>query len=166
MARSSARNRRDTPYILDRAFVTMHRSAAGVIWRFRTEVAALLTAVTGIWELDRAVTATWAVVIITASVAVLLVLPRTRREVIGRAWCVLSRHRHPAGVFRDPDAHQVRAAAAGAAHLPHPGGGTRGDLVPGRDLRRRFRGRTRRNSPPGAMPARPGSRATGGGPRS
>ena len=79
--------------MLDRAFVTVHRSAAGAIWRFRTEVAALLTAGTGIWELDRAVTAAWAVVIITASVAMLLILPHTRREITGRAWCVLTRHR-------------------------------------------------------------------------
>ena len=52
MPRSSARNRRDTPYILDRAFVTMHRSAAGVAWRFRTEVAAFDKAVTD-WERKR-----------------------------------------------------------------------------------------------------------------
>jgi hypothetical protein len=93
MARSSARNRRDTPYLLDRMFVQAHRSAAGVLWRFRTEATACLAAAAGIWELDRAVAATWTVVILTASVVAITVLPQVRRQVTRRMCCVLSRHR-------------------------------------------------------------------------
>ena len=91
--RSSARNRRDTPYILDRMFVTVHRSAAGTLWRFRTELASLAAATGGIWELARTVTLFWATGIITVVSVVVMAVPQTRRQVTGRAWCVLSRHR-------------------------------------------------------------------------
>src|SRR5437763_6311533 len=93
MARSSARARKDTPYLLDKAFVQVHRSAAGVLWRFRTEVTACLAAAAGIWELDQAVAATWTVIIVTTSMAVITVLPPLRRQVVRRVCCVLSRHR-------------------------------------------------------------------------
>jgi hypothetical protein len=93
MARSSARTRRDTPYPLDKMFVQVHRSAAGVLWRFRTELATLAAGVIGIWELDRAVAASWTVVILIVSTVAITVLPQARRQVIRRACCVLSRHR-------------------------------------------------------------------------
>jgi hypothetical protein len=93
MARSSARTRRDTPYPLDKMFVQVHRSAAGVLWRFRTEITACAAGDTGIWELDRAVAATWTVVILTVSAVLVTVLPPARRQVTRRACCTLSRHR-------------------------------------------------------------------------
>jgi hypothetical protein len=93
MARSSALTRRDGPYPLDRMFVQMHRSAAGVLWRFRTELTALAAGVIGIWELDRAVAATWTVVIVTVSAVLVTVVPCTRRQVTRRVCCTLSRHR-------------------------------------------------------------------------
>ena len=93
MAKSSTRNHRNNPYIVDRLFVQVHHSAAGVLWRFRTELATLVTGTAGTWELVRVVTATWAVVGLTASVTAITVLPWTRRFVTRRAWCVLSRHR-------------------------------------------------------------------------
>jgi hypothetical protein len=93
VARSSARNHRNNPYVLDQLFVQVHRSAAGVVWRFRTELAVLATGAIWTWELARVLTAIWAVVIITASATAISVLPWTRRFVLRRAWCVLSRHR-------------------------------------------------------------------------
>ena len=90
---SSARNHRNNPYVLDRMFVRVHHSAAGTLFRFRTELAALTAATTGGWELAKAVTLAWTVVILTVTAAVLAVLPWTRRFIIDRAWCVLSRHR-------------------------------------------------------------------------
>jgi hypothetical protein len=93
MARSSARTRRDTPYPLDKVFVQVHQSAAGVLWRFRTEMAACLVAAAGIWELDKAVAATWTVVILTVTAVAVTVLPPARRQVIRRVFCTLSRHR-------------------------------------------------------------------------
>jgi hypothetical protein len=93
MARSSARARNDTPYPLDQMFVQVHRSAAGVLWRFRTEMTACLAAAAGIWELDQAVAATWTMVIVTITAVLVTVLPPARRQVTRRACCVLSRHR-------------------------------------------------------------------------
>ena len=90
---SSARNHRNNPYVLDRMFVRVHHSAAGTLFRFRTELAAVTAVTAGGWELAKAVTFTWSMVILTATAAVVTVLPWTRRFVIRRAWCVLSRHR-------------------------------------------------------------------------
>jgi hypothetical protein len=90
---SSLRNHRNNPYLLDQMFVRVHRSAAGSLFRFRTELATLIAVMTGGWELARATTLTWAVAIITATATALAVLPQSRRFITGRAWCVLSRHR-------------------------------------------------------------------------
>jgi hypothetical protein len=38
MPQPSARNHRNNPYFFDEMFVRGKRTAAGVIWRFRTEV--------------------------------------------------------------------------------------------------------------------------------
>ena len=90
---SSARNHRNDPYVLDRMFVRVHHSAAGTLFRFRTELATLTAATAGGWELAKVITLTWAVVILTVMATVIAVLPWTRQFVIRRAWCVLSRHR-------------------------------------------------------------------------
>ena len=93
MPAASPRNHRNNPYIMDRAMVTVHHSTAGALWRFRTEAFALTVAIATAWELTLAITALWTVIILAASIAVIGVLPWTRRLVIRRAWCVLSRHR-------------------------------------------------------------------------
>jgi hypothetical protein len=87
------RNHRNNPYLLDQMFVRVHRSAAGSLFRFRTELATLIAATAGGWELARATTLIWAVAILTVTATVVMVLPWTRRFIICRAWCVLSRHR-------------------------------------------------------------------------
>ncbi len=89
----SARNHRNNPYVLDRAFVQLHHSAAGTLFRFRTELATLTAATTGGWELARVLSIAWMVVIYTAALTAVTVLPWTRRFLVRRAWCVLSRHR-------------------------------------------------------------------------
>jgi hypothetical protein len=93
MPQNSPRNHRNNPYVLDRAFAQVHHSAAGTIWRFRTELTVLIIATAGVWKLALTVTAAWMVIILTALVIVILALPWTRRFVVRRAWCVLSRHR-------------------------------------------------------------------------
>jgi hypothetical protein len=90
---SSARNHRNNPYVLDRMFVQVHHSAAGTLFRFRTELAALTATTAGGWELAKAITLTWTIIVLTATATVTTVLPWTRRFLVGRAWCVLSRHR-------------------------------------------------------------------------
>jgi hypothetical protein len=93
MPQNSPRNHRNNPYVLDRAFAQVHHSAAGTIWRFRTELTALVAAVAAAWQLAISLTVAWMVIILTASAVMVTVLPWTRRFIIGRAWCVLSRHR-------------------------------------------------------------------------
>jgi hypothetical protein len=93
MPHPSARNHRNNPYILDRAFVQVRHSAAGVIWRFRTELAVLTTGIAGVWELAKAVTTAWLALILILSATAVTVLPQARRFITRRAWCVLSRHR-------------------------------------------------------------------------
>ena len=93
MPQHSPRNHRNNPYVLDRAFAQVHHSAAGTIWRFRTELTALAAATAGAWQLALTVTVAWMVIILTATTVAVMGLPRTRRFIIGRAWCVLSRHR-------------------------------------------------------------------------
>ena len=90
---SSARNHRNNPYVLDRMFVRVHHSAAGTLFRFRTELATLTAATAGSWELAKVITVTWTMVTIIAAATGFAVLPWTRRFIIRRAWCVLSRHR-------------------------------------------------------------------------
>ncbi len=91
MPKSSYRNHRNNPYVLDDIFVQGHRTAAGVLWRFRTEVTSLAAMGAGYATLAHAL-------------SLVLAgrrrpgphrgrLPWSRRFIIRRAWCVLSRHR-------------------------------------------------------------------------
>jgi hypothetical protein len=93
MPQPSARNHRNNPYILDRAFIQVRHSAAGVLWRFRTEVMVLVTGTAGVWELAKAVTTAWLTVILILTGTAVTVVPQARRFIARRAWCVLSRHR-------------------------------------------------------------------------
>jgi hypothetical protein len=93
MPQHSPRNHRNNPYVLDRAFAQVHHSAAGTIWRFRTELITLTAVVVGAWQLALTVAVAWMVIILTATTVAVMGLPWTRRFIIGRAWCVLSRHR-------------------------------------------------------------------------
>jgi hypothetical protein len=93
MPQRSSRNHRNNPYVLDRAFAQVHHSAAGAIWRFRTELATLTASAAGVWELTKTAGTAWMVVVLTAVVVAVTVLPHPRRFIVRRAWCVLSRHR-------------------------------------------------------------------------
>ena len=90
MPQRSSRNHRNNPYPLDRLFGQVHHSAAGSLWRFRTELSALFAGMGGVWELAKAVTLAWAMIILsTLALAVVTVSP-IRRLAVRRAWCVLS----------------------------------------------------------------------------
>jgi len=93
MPQPSARNHRNNPYFFDEMFVRGKRTTAGVIWRFRTEVMVLVTGTAGVWELAKAVTTDWLIVILILTVTAVTVVPQARRFITRRAWCVLSRHR-------------------------------------------------------------------------
>ncbi len=83
------RNQRNNPYALDGLAVTIHRSAAGVAWRWRTELAILTATAAALWRLAYLITYTWAAVVVGLVLVVAACLPWTRR----RFWCVLARHR-------------------------------------------------------------------------
>jgi hypothetical protein len=83
------RNQRNNPYVLDGLAVTLHRSAAGVAWRWRTELLILTATAAAIWRLAYLITLTWAAVAVGLVLVIIGVLPWTRR----RFWCVLARHR-------------------------------------------------------------------------
>jgi hypothetical protein len=83
------RNQRNNPYALDALAVTIHRSAAGVAWRWRTELFILTVISASLWKLAHLITLTWAAAVIGLVLAGLGVLPWTRR----RFWCILARHR-------------------------------------------------------------------------
>jgi hypothetical protein len=87
------RNHRNNPYLLDDLAFRVHRSAAGVIWRMRTELATLTTVTAGFVALVHVIAIVGAVVILATSTAVIMAIPHSRRFAIRRAWCVLSRHR-------------------------------------------------------------------------
>ena len=78
---------------MDRIFAQVHHSAAGAIFRFRTELVLLLVAIAGAAELAKAITFGWAMIILTVLALTVLAVPYTRRLVIRRAWCIVSRHR-------------------------------------------------------------------------
>jgi hypothetical protein len=73
--------------------VQVRHSAAGVLWRFRTEAMVLVTGTAGMWELAKAVTTAWLTVILIMTGTAVTVVPQARRYITRRAWCVLSRHR-------------------------------------------------------------------------
>ena len=93
MPQVSARNHRNNPYTLDRVFAQVHHSAAGSLWRFRTELSALATVTASAQELASAITVAWTLIIFGLAAMTVVAVPWTRQLVVRRAWCVLSRHR-------------------------------------------------------------------------
>jgi hypothetical protein len=83
------RNQRNSPYVLDGLAAQLHRTAAGVAWRWRTELAILTLTTAALWQLSHLITFTWAAVVVGLVLIAAPVLPWTRR----RFWCVLARHR-------------------------------------------------------------------------
>jgi hypothetical protein len=86
-------NQRNNPYLIEDLAVRLHRSAAGMLWRWRTEILTLTVATATTVRLSRTFTLTWAGIILGAAVAALLALPWTRRYLTRRFWCILARHR-------------------------------------------------------------------------
>jgi hypothetical protein len=92
-AKANPRNHRNNPYVLDGLAVQLHHSAAGVLWRFRTEVTTLALMGGAYAALAYRVHLIPAAVALGGLILILAVLPWTRRFVTRRAWCVLTRHR-------------------------------------------------------------------------
>jgi hypothetical protein len=86
---SNTRNHRNNPYVLDGLAAQLHRTAAGVAWRWRTELTILILISAALWRLTLLTTLTWAGVLTGLALTTLGLLPWTRH----RFWCVLTRHR-------------------------------------------------------------------------
>jgi hypothetical protein len=86
---NTTRNHRNNPYVLDGLAAQLHRTAAGVAWRWRTELTILTLTAAALWRLTLLTTFTWAGVLVGLALITMGVLPWTRR----RFWCVLTRHR-------------------------------------------------------------------------
>jgi hypothetical protein len=87
------RNQRTSPYLIEDLAVRLHRSPAGVAWRWRTEILITAAATAAASWLSHTLTLTWAGVLVGAGVLGLLATPPSRRYVVRRFWCVLARHR-------------------------------------------------------------------------
>lgn len=89
----NTRTQRADPYLLDGVFVAFHRSAAGIAWRWRTELTLLAATLAALWRLTLLITIIWAAVVLGALVLAVVAVPPTRRYTVSRFWCVLTRHR-------------------------------------------------------------------------
>jgi hypothetical protein len=92
-SRHHRNQRNNNPYLIEDLAVRLHRSAAGVAWRWRTELATVTAGAITTAGLAQAATLTWAGVILGTAAAGLLAIPHSRRFVTRRCWCVLARHR-------------------------------------------------------------------------
>ena len=93
MTTAKTRGKRDDLYSLDKYIVTMHHSAAGTAWRWRTELFTLGGLLAALDWLTRQVTIDWAAVVLAAAIGIVFAVPWSRRFIIRRFWCVLARHR-------------------------------------------------------------------------
>jgi hypothetical protein len=84
---------RNSPYIFDEMGGRFHRTAAGVLWRWRTELTLTTALTVGIWRLAHAITLIPALAALGGLALALAVIPHSRRFITRRAWCVLARHR-------------------------------------------------------------------------
>jgi hypothetical protein len=92
-AKTNPRNHRNNPYILDDLAATMHHSAIGLIWRMRAEVTAFAITASAFLAVSWLLAITWAALMLGATTISTAALPWSRRFVMRRAWCVISRHR-------------------------------------------------------------------------
>ncbi len=93
-ATRGSRTRGTSPYLIDDLVVTFHRSAAGLAWRWRTELIALALTTAALLRLRHDLGDwIWPGVLTSTMVLGLLAVPATRRYITRRFWCVLARHR-------------------------------------------------------------------------
>jgi len=92
-AKNNHRNHRNNPYTLDDFAVKFHRTMAGVLWRWRTEVIVCAAVLAGFGLLAHHVGVWRATAAIVGPCVLMAVVPWTRRWLTTRFWCLLSRHR-------------------------------------------------------------------------
>jgi hypothetical protein len=93
MSSTKTRGTRDELYPFDNIIVKVHRSGAGLAWRWRTELLILGGFLAALAWLSGQITITWAPVVLAAALGIIFPIPAIRRFIIRRFWCVLARHR-------------------------------------------------------------------------
>ena len=154
-AKSNHRNHRNNPYIFDDFAVKFHRTVAGVLWRWRTELAGPVASLLGFRLLTDHLAVWLAAALMAGSVVLLAGLPWTRRCLTSRFWCLVSRHRLQRLCLRGAAAHPVRPVAADLVDTADTGRGTRLAVVPRGHLRRGLRSPPRRDPRRLLRPRRP-----------
>jgi hypothetical protein len=93
-ASHGVRAQRSSPYLIDNYAYTLHRSAAGMAWRWRTELLTLILITAALLRLRHGM-GDWirSAALAVAVVLVLALVPALRRFLVRRFWCVLVRHR-------------------------------------------------------------------------
>jgi len=92
---ASTRNRRgrNNPYMFEELFGNVHRSAAGSIWRWRTEFALISGLIGWAYWMAHAITLTWTVILLLVTTGMVTLIPPVRRYARARFWCLITRHR-------------------------------------------------------------------------
>ena len=85
---------RTSPYVIEGMAVTFHRTAAGMAWRWRTELTTLGLTAAALLRLHFTLGGwIWPPVLAGLVALFLLAIPTSRRYLTRRFWCVLARHR-------------------------------------------------------------------------
>src|ERR1700677_2750945 len=83
-----------SPYLIDELTIVMRRSRLGMAWRWRSELLILAATLTAWWWLTRLMGgAIWGGLLFLGILAALLLVPHSRRFILARFWCLVSRHR-------------------------------------------------------------------------
>jgi hypothetical protein len=92
---SSTRTRKDrnNPYPLDGLFGDIHRSAAGTIWRWRSEFTTAVVTGLAAYELIHLIGIILVATLLAVIGAGLGFVPHPRRFITRRFWCLVTRHR-------------------------------------------------------------------------
>jgi hypothetical protein len=93
MTRPTYRNHRNNPYMIDDFLGRTNRTAAGVLWRFRTEALTVITTIGGGWLLARSITLAGVLAITIPLLTATLIALAPRRFLTRRILCVMTRHR-------------------------------------------------------------------------
>jgi hypothetical protein len=90
---SNTRNQRNNPYLIEGWAVDFHRSPAGIVWRWRTELTLLAALLAAYFRLAVAITALWALITFATLITAALAIPFSRRYLTRHTWCLITRHR-------------------------------------------------------------------------
>lgn len=87
------RNQRNNPYRIEDWAVSLHRSPAGIAWRWRAEAALITATAIAYARLALTIGHVLAAIALAGGLGAALTVPWSRRFLARRTWCVIVRHR-------------------------------------------------------------------------